>query len=358
MRRAHLDFALGLHRELPAEGNLCWSPYSVAAALGLAAAGARGVTRDELVRALAASGELDELARLLTAAASLPEAEAAVANRLWMDAHLRFREEYQQRVLALPGGALHITDFRHDPEGSRVKINDEVEQVTRGLIRDLLSQGTISPETAAVIVNALYLKVAWLSAFPEAATAPAIFHAPSGTREVPTMRQRESLRYATGGGWRMVTLPTASTVVVDVLLADDDPTGLALPDADTLAALWGGGRSTRVDLALPRFRVEGAAVLNEPLRRLGVVAAFQREVADFSGITEAERIFIDLVVHKAVLRVDEQGFEGAAATAVVMRLVSMDVGTPVPFHVDRPFLVLVRHRDTGAVYFLARVTEP
>jgi serine protease inhibitor len=152
-----------------------------------------------------------------------------------------------------------------------------------------------------------------------------------------------------------VTLPTASSVVVDVLLPDGEP---VLPPAEVLAALQDNGQSTKVDLALPRFRVEEAAVLNDPLGRLGVVSAFSAEAADFSGITETERIFIDLVVHKAVLRVDEQGFEGAAATAVVMRLVSMDMGTPVPFHVDRPFLVLVRHPQTGAVYFVARVTEP
>lgn len=355
--RAHLDFVRALHQELSPEGNLCWSPYSVAAAMGLAAAGARGATRDQLARALAPGGDLAELGRMLAESASLHDAESAVANSLWMDIHLRFLDEYQQTVLGLPGGALHATDFRGDPDGSRVKINDDVEQTTRGLIRELLAKGTISPETAAVIVNALYLKVGWLNAFPDESTAPAAFHAAAGTREVPTMRLEESLWYAAAEGWRMVTLPTASPAVVDVLLpgGGGEP---ALPPAEVLSALQSNGRSTKVDLALPRFRVEGAAILNDPLARLGVVSAFSRSEADFSGITETERIFIDLVVHKAVLRVDEQGFEGAAATAVVMRLVSMDMSTPVPFHVDRPFLVLVRHRQTGAVYFVARITEP
>ena len=55
---------------------------------------------------------------------------------------------------------------------------------------------------------------------------------------------------------------------------------------------------------------------------------------------------------------DEQGFEGAAATALTMRLTSMIVDEPVAVTVDRPFLLLVRHAGTGAVYFLARVVEP
>lgn len=353
--RAHTDFVLALHRQLPTGGNLCWSPYSVAAALGLAAEGARGTTYEEMARTLA-GGDLGELGRMLADSVSLPEAELAVANRLWADLHIRFREEFQRAVRALPGGAVYGADFRSDPDGARVKINTDVEQTTRGLIRELLGAGMITNETAAVIVNALYLKVAWLNSFPEAATAPAPFHAPGGTSDVPTMRLEERLRYGAAGGWRMVTLPTAGTVVVDVLLPDGGEP--VLPPADVLAALRDGGRSTKVDLAMPRFRVESAAVLNRPLERVGVVSAFSRSTADFSGITEIERIFIDMVVHKAVLRVDEQGFEGAAATAVVMRLVSIDMGTPVPFHVDRPFLVMVRHPRTGAVYFVARVSQP
>jgi serine protease inhibitor len=35
-----------------------------------------------------------------------------------------------------------------------------------------------------------------------------------------------------------------------------------------------------------------------------------------------------------------------------------DMSRPLEFRVDRPFLVIVRHPDTQAVYFLARVTDP
>lgn len=357
MDLSHAQFAIALDERLRAAatgGNLVWSPYSVASALGLAAAGARGRTRDELARVLAPGADLAELGRMLTGAAALSGAEAAVVNTLWADLHLHFHEDYQQTVQGWPGGTVRTANFRDDPDGSRVKINDDVAQTTRGLIQDLLAQGTITVETAAVIVNALYLKVAWRQPFQASATAPAPFHARSGTRQVPTMRQHETLRYAAARGWRMVTLPTASEVVVDLLLPDqpDQP-----PDARTLVALQRAGRMTKVDLAVPRFRVETAAMLNPHLRQLGVAAAFIRGEADFSAIA-AEEIFIDTVVHKAVLRVDEQGFEGAAATAVVMRLAAMDLGRPVPFHLDRPFLLVVRHQPTGACYFLAHVAEP
>jgi serpin B len=59
-----------------------------------------------------------------------------------------------------------------------------------------------------------------------------------------------------------------------------------------------------------------------------------------------------------VLKVDEQGLEGAAATAVMIRLMSMDTRRPLEVRVDRPFLLVVQHAATGALYFLARVTDP
>jgi serpin B len=61
-----------------------------------------------------------------------------------------------------------------------------------------------------------------------------------------------------------------------------------------------------------------------------------------------------------VLTIDERGLEGAAATAVAMRMAAMhrEVRPPIEVRVDRPFLFLVRHRPSGAVYFLARVVQP
>lgn len=360
----HLEFTLSLLRELPAGGNFAWSPYSVASALGIASAGARGRTYDELASAIAPNGDLGDVAAVLARSARIDRPhgeggpEMAVANDLWMQGGLAFSEEFQKTVLSWPGGALHTADFAGDPDGARQEINHDVERTTRGLIKDLLADGTIHRDVAAVIVNALYMRVAWLHVFERTITKPAPFHAPSGTRQVPTMQQSEHFGYTEGHGWRMATLPTEGDAVVDVLLPDGD---LAAAESaltvDVLGSLYADGGRAKLDLALPRFRIEGAAILNGPLQALGVNEAFTRE-ADFSAITDEARIWIDQVVHKAVLTVDERGFEGAAATAVVMRAVSLDLSTPVPFLVDRPFLVVVRHQETGAVYFVARVIEP
>ena len=60
------------------------------------------------------------------------------------------------------------------------------------------------------------------------------------------------------------------------------------------------------------------------------------------------------MIHKAVVEVNEEGTEAAAATAVGMRTTSM----PPMFEVNRPFLFLIREHATGTILFIGRVTNP
>ncbi|MGW4062836.1 serpin family protein [Amycolatopsis sp. NPDC004747] len=356
---SHLRFALAVHAALGAGGgNTCFSPYSVASALTLAARAARGQTREELVALL---GDPDEQAVLLREAGRLTgdeQAELAVANTLWADDRLPLEDSFKAELAEWPGAAVASAPFEKDPEAARALINDDVGRTTRGLIPQLLSPGSIDADVAAVLVNALYLKAAWKLPFREANTSDAPFHAPSGTRDVPTMWLGENLGYAHTGGWQAVQLAAAGGLQAVVLLPDGDlaeaETGLGRAE---LTGLLGKIRFKRVELSLPKISLDVSSTLGGVLRGLGVSTLFT-DRADLTGLSPDPRLTVSEVLHQAVLRVDEQGFEGAAATALVMRLTSMMIDEPVAVTVDRPFLLLVRHAGTGALYFLARVVEP
>jgi serine protease inhibitor len=363
-----LRFALALQAQVARDrpAGFAWSPYSVASALGLTAAGARGRTREELVAALTPDGDLDRLAAALAAGATLgagPDAEArlAVANTLWADLTLPLSPAYRDVVKSWPGGSARGADFRGDADGVRQEINADVERSTRGLITDLLQPGTVSRDTGAVIVNALWLRASWTRPFEKGETRPRPFRSPGGEVEVPTMRTTRQLPYAARDGWQVVSLPAGDGVLADVLLPDGDlPAAEAALDPARLESLLAAAKPTEVALELPRVRVRGQASLQEPLAGLGVRLLFTSE-ADLSGVTDGrEPLAVDAAVHKAVLTLDEAGLEGAAATAVMMTRLAAVITPPrpVPVRVDRPFLLLIRHRPTGALYFLARVTDP
>lgn len=360
---SHLRFALAVHSALGAGGgNTCFSPYSVASALTLAARAARGQTRDELVALLGDPGEqaalLREATQLVEETHSKEQPELAVANTLWADDRLPLEDSFKAELAEWPGAAVASAPFENEPEAARALINDDVERTTRGLIPHLLPPGSIDSDVAAVLVNALYLKAAWKLPFREANTSDAAFHAPSGTRDVPTMWLSESLGYAHRDGWQAVQLAAAGGLQAVVLLPDGE-LAEAEPrlDQPSLTRLLGEIRFKRVELALPKVSLDVSSLLGGVLRGLGVRTMFT-DKADLSGLTPDPRLLVSEVVHQAVLRVDEQGFEGAAATALVMRLTSMMIDDPVAVTVDRPFLLLVRHAGTGALYFVARVVEP
>lgn len=368
VEQEHLAFALALHRAIAPDADTaaCLSPYSVASALGLAASGARGDTRAELVALLLGDldGSLAEHGAVLAEAARLTEESPAepptlaVSNTLWADGGFAVRPEYAEEVRAWPGGTVGRAPFGTDPGRARNMINTDVADTTRGLIRDLIPEGAIDASTVATLVNALYLKASWRSSFPDHATRPLPFHSPGGRVDVPTMRLARRLDYAAVDGWQVAVLPATGDVEAVVLLPD-----ASLPEAEPaltgprLSALLAEPRSTEIELYLPKFRVAGKAPLRSVLESLGARTMFT-DAADFGGITD-QPIAISSAWHQAVLTVDERGLEGAAATALVMALMAMTRRPePVLVRVDRPFLVLVRHRASGAVYFLSRVVEP
>jgi serpin B len=145
-----------------------------------------------------------------------------------------------------------------------------------------------------------------------------------------------------------------------VIVPDDLGAFEAGLDAAALETIVGGLAERPVHLWLPRFGIETQAHLAESLKALGMPLAFDPERADFSGITPAEELFVHAVVHQANIDVDEKGTEAAAATAVVVGVVSapIDQPEPVELRVDRPFLFALRDLPTGAVLFLGRVTDP
>ncbi|WP_433269869.1 serpin family protein [Actinosynnema sp. CS-041913] len=345
--REHLTFALTLHGAIASDPtrNACWSPYSVASALGMLAHAARGETERELVALLGSDN-----AKLLKASDVGDDAEFAVANTLWSWDALPLNEDFLVELGGWPGGKSRPAPFAEDPDGARKLINADVADTTRGLIPELLPPGTVTTETVASLVNALYLKCGWTEEFPAHDTAPRPFR---GVGDVPTMRLESTLRYGQAAGWEAVALAARGGVEAVVLLPSDQLTGTeGVPEA--LESLeW-----QRIELFLPKLDLTVPAVLGDALREVGVRKVFTQE-ADLTGLSPDPRLLVDEVVHEAVLRLDEQGFEGAAATAVMMRLTSfVEHPPPLTVRVDRPYLLLVRHAETGAVYFLAQVVAP
>jgi len=362
-------FAADLYRELTEDtAETVFSPLSVAAALRMALCGARGQTAAELARALHESPDAPaEGLRATSAAVRDAAADGSVMLRapsiVWVQSGLPLQPGFTSQLDHAGTAGPARTDFAEAPEAARAEINQVIAGQTEGKITGLLPADAISAATRLVLTSAVYLKAAWADPFPEAATGDVPFYpdGPDGQGlTVPMMRGTAARAYRRGDGYQAVVLPyRGGRLAMAVVLPDGPPATLRRAiAAGGLPGLLAGTSRHEVTLSMPRFRLEAAFDLIPVLKRLGVEQAFSRQ-ADFSGITEAERLLINAVAHKAYVDVDEQGTEAAAATAIAFRpTAAFRAPTPVTMTVDRPFVFAIIHTPTGLPLFIGQVWHP
>ncbi|QVQ52395.1 serpin family protein [Spiractinospora alimapuensis] len=348
----HVEFATRLGAAIDPGGqrDLVWSPYSVAAALTLITVGAGGTTRAELESLLG-----HDVAAHLSALDDAVQdgAELTTNTGLWVSADAPLVPDFATRMRRRPDTGVHNADFREDPAGAIRTINADVSATTRGLIPRLLASGDVTPDTLAVLVNALWVRMRWAVPFRQAKTRTRPFHSPTGTHGVAMMHRQGRLGHARTGHWQMVTLPGQDDLAMDVILPREASLSTRPLTTRDLEELARARRATEVRLALPRFDLTWKARLTSALDACGVRSAFG-PTADLSGISTTP-LRLDQVIHEAKLTVDEEGAVGAAATAAVATLAAA-VGSPVEFTADRPFHFVLRRR--GAILFLGTVTDP
>ncbi len=367
-------FAFDLYQEVKGkDGNLFYSPYSISIALAMTYAGARGETAQQMADTLhfllsqdrlhPAFNALDlELARRGEGAEG-KDGEGFrlnVVNAIWGQKDYKFLPEFLDTLAQNYGAGLRILDFVSAPEESRATINKWVSNQTEGRIEDLIPQGLINALTRLVLTNAIYFNAAWDHPFEEDMTQNGLFHLLDGGQvSVPMMKQTESFGYAEGEGYQAVELPyDAGELSMIILLpqADQFEAFEGPLDAQRVEHIVNALEPRRVTLTMPRFEFEFSFRLRQTLAKMGMLVAFSGD-ADFSGMTGNRDLFIEDVVHKAFVSVDEAGTEAAAATAVIVPI-GMPPGEPVNVTVNRPFIFLIRDIETRTIQFLGRVTDP
>ncbi|MFC1962594.1 serpin family protein [Chloroflexota bacterium] len=367
-------FAFNLYQTLrQKEANLFYSPYSIAEALAMTYAGARGDTEKDMAEALNLNLSQD---RLHPAFNSLDlqlkqRGEGAkgkddegfrlhVVNAIWGQKDYKFLMSYLDVLGQNYGAGLRILDFINETEGSRITINKWVSDQTEEMIKDLVPQGAINQLTRLVLTNAIYFNAAWQHPFEEDVTSNGLFHLLSGSDvTVPMMRQTESFRYWEGDDYQAVELSYDGQELSMVILlpkAGQFDTFEKKLDAELVKAIINKLETNQVALTMPKFEYESSFGLKEALKTLGMGVAFTAD-ADLSGMNGKRDLLIQDVLHKAFVSVDESGTEAAAATAVIVGLTALPP-EPVAVTVDRPFIFFIRDIPTGSTIFVGRVLNP
>lgn len=364
-------FGLDLYGQLKGDaGNLFLSPFSISTALGMCAAGAKGATLDEMTKVLHLPADAHAaFGAVIKNLNEEPDAKKrgftlSTANALWAQKGYPWKPEYKKLVADAYSAGLFDVDYLSAAEEARGTINAWVEKETREKIKNLLPQGSVTRDTRLVLTNAIYFKGDWQDQFKKDATKDLPFTLADGKKvDAPLMHRVGGYRYAENEAFQVLDLPyTGRRVSMTVILprkADALPAVEKEITAGKLSATLQSLRFEKeVHVHLPRFKTEKSFTLNQPLKALGMKAAFAG--ADFSGMhTGGEQLDISAVIHKAFVDVNEEGTEAAAATGVVVGTTSVaEPPKPRYFRADRPFLFLIRDGKTGSVLFTGRVENP
>ena len=347
------DYSLAFFRNVvagsAADDNVFVSPYSAGVALSMLAEGAEGETREEIVKALGGS----------TFAADVLEADSLVdvrsVNSAWVRSGFEVKKDYVSLLSKSYGAMIQTRNFS-DP-ATVGAINRWCSDNTEGRIPEIIE--TISPDMVMFLINALYFKAPWETAFDESRTEDRAFHGSAGETLVPMMWAKEKYRYAEYQGCQLVELPYSGGRYS--MLVALPASGMSMDDAVSYLsgaaydAALGMLESREVILTMPKFKFETDMVLNHVFNVMGVERAFSN-AAQFGGISDAS-VAVDEIRQKCFVEVNEQGSEAAAVTSISVRVTSAFPGKPaaVVMTVDRPFLFAIVDGAHDNILFMGRI---
>ena len=355
------SFADKLNREMPKDENYMFSPASVKMALAMAANGADGETKDQILKVLG----IDNLDNYNESAKKLISSESDVlklnvANSIWLNTdrtNQKFSKEFSDKM----------TDFYSAESGTVTDkdaaklINAWVDKNTSGKIPTIIDEKDTDFE--AMLVNAVYFKAAWTNKFDKNETKKDTFTDKDGKQtDIDFMNRTDWMNASTKDGVTIVELPylchedvkDANGNYVDSKKLDMDVSMYLISsdkEFDAEAVLNNTELSREyVSLSMPKFKIEYSTALDESLVNMGIDRAFT-EQAQFENMFDGGNMQITDVLHKTYIDVDENGTEAAAVTSIGMEATSLPP-EPTAVKFDKPFTFVIRDKQSGEILFM------
>ena len=365
---ANNRFALKFYSQAvqDSNGNIFFSPTSIATAFAIAYEGAREDTAIELQNAFGFfKDDNKRRSEFESHYKNLNEENEwynlNMANALWIAQGFEPTLEYVDTVKTYYDSQVQNVDFITN-DGVNT-INEWVKEKTEDKIQEILAQDSTDELTRMVITNAMYFKGKWVYPFDSRNTSDETFWVDASTSvKVPMMKDIGIFDYAETNELKALKMYYLGDKISMLVLLPHDRDGLVSLekslDLQKLSEIKDKMNQELLTVHIPKFEFDTEYDLVEKLQSLGVYQAFDVDNANFAGITEDEQLFIAKAVHKAFVDVHEKGTEAAAITALVVRAES---GHPEPKHdfiADHPFIFIIQEKHTEEILFMGRMVNP
>ncbi|XP_053427573.1 serpin B7 [Nycticebus coucang] len=375
---ANAEFCFNLFREMDnnqGNGNMFFSSLSLFTALALVRLGARGDCATQIDKLLhwngGASGHgnssnsqpefQSQLKRVLSDInTSHKDYDLSIVNGLFVEKIYDFHKNYIECAQKLYNANVKRVDFTNDLEDTRNKINEWIAKETHGKIKNVFNEGSISSSSVMVLVNAVYFKGKWESAFTKSDTINCRFKSPKCPGKAVAMMHQErrfNLSVIQDPSMQVLQLKYSGGISMYVLLPENDV--FQIENKLTFRNLmeWTDPRkmtSKYVEVYFPQFKIEKNYELKHDLKALGLKDLFDESRADLSGLASGGRLYLSKLMHKSYIEVTEDGTEATAATG--SNIVEKQLPESTVFRADHPFLFVIRKDDI--ILFSGKVSCP
>lgn len=344
--------------------NVMISPASVSIALGMAYNGAESTTREAFEEVLNYDGltreEVNEITKELihVLVTNVSGNLLEIANSMWYDEEFPVESEFISLNSYYFDAEVRELDFRS--ADAVMTINDWVSDKTHGKIDEIID--SIDPAVMMILINAIYFNCVWETEFDPDDTYDANFYNEDGSLfgQVDMMSLESTFRVSNQQSFRAIELPYKNGKFSMFLFLPSEESSVNELVQELDGATWNSWMETFAEeedftIYMPRFEFEFDRSLKDDLKAMGLDIAFTPEEADFSGISTIP-LYIADVIHKTYIKVNEEGTEAAAVTAVVMEVTSIQPMSEL--RLDRPFLFAITENSSKSILFAGKVAEP
>ncbi|PON81518.1 Serpin family [Trema orientale] len=302
----------------------------------------------------------------------------SLANALWVDNGFQlipsFKETTESIYKAQVKNVDLVTEEPDEGLSKHVDLIVYIENETKGLIKDLLSPHVILAPPLC-LANALYFKGAWEHAFDASMTLNENFYLLNGeTIRVPLMTiQNVHRSYASFDDYKVLKLryqrgqctnkqfsmyfflPHKRNGLQDMIEKFSSDSAMLQPSASRLK---------KVKLShvwIPKLKFSYYVDAKKLIKDRGLTLPFSPEGADFTNMINATNVFINEMLHKSCIEVNEKGTEAAAATFAGPRCGSARGYKPPPlpsFVADHPFMFTIVEEFSNLIIFTGALLNP
>lgn len=336
------------------EGNVILSPLSIEMALAMASNGAAGEAAEAMETLLGLNAE--QLNSLLGPYLLKEDNTLSIANSMWFNESMKglVKADFQEtlRTVYAAGEGTFTPGSQADVDA----INGWVKEKTHDKIDSIIGKDSLTQDTLALLINALYFNGKWTDPFEAWQVYDETFHAPAGDREARLMDGWEEDYFETEWGTGFAKAYEDGYEFIGLLPKAEGTVDLLGLNIDEFLASRTGAYD--VHIKIPKFELEYSTSLVDTLSGLGLGSLF--EPGSLNGLLTDEALAADWeahvgdVIHKTYMKMYEEGTEAAAVTAVIVDCATMAM--PVEretkeVFLDRPFAFLIRDTQSGQVVF-------